>query len=92
MRININETFESWVNRVSMFEKGHAMKRIAQGENAETVMEDMSNRITKKLMHPILKAIDQQIMSNFDSVQSNKEYQEKMKNVAKAADHVDMDS
>ena len=92
MRINPDETIESWANRVSMFEKGRAMQRIARGDDIETVMEDMSRRITDKIIHPILKEIDKSIISTFDLVQSNKEYQAKMKNVAKAADHVDTDT
>ena len=92
MRINPGETIESWATRVSMFEKGRAMQRIARGDDIEKVMEDMSRRITDKIIHPVLKEIDKSIISTFDSVQSNKEYQEKMKNVAKAADHVDIDT
>ena len=92
MRIDPGESMESWANRVSMFEKGRAMQRIAQGENIEIVLENMSRRITEKLIHPVLKVVSQQGISNFDSEQSNKDYQEKMKNVAKAADHVDISS
>ena len=92
MRINPGESMESWANRVSMFEKGRAMQRIAQGEDVEKVMEDMSRRITEKLIHPVLKAISQQEISNFDSEKSSREYKEKMKNVARAADHVDINS
>lgn len=92
MRINPGESMESWADRVSMFEKGRAMQRIAQGYDINIVLEDMSRRITEKLMHPVIKAVSQQSISNFDSEQSNKDYQEKMKNVAKAADHVDMNS
>ena len=89
MRIHPGETLESWANRVSMFEKGRAMQRIAQGENIEIVLEDMSRRIKEKLIHPRLKALGEKKISKFDSEQSNRKYMEIMKNVAKAADHVD---
>lgn len=92
MRINPGESFESWANRVSMFEKGRAMQRIAQGEDIEKVMEDMSRRITEKLIHPVLKAITNSDNFEFDVEQSRNIYNEKMKNVAKAADHIDIDS
>ena len=89
MRINPGESIESWADRVSMFEKGRAMQRIAQGDDIDAVLEDMSRRITEKLIHPKLKALGEKKISKFDSAQSNKKYMEIMKNVAKAADHVD---
>ena len=92
MRMNPGESMESWADRVGMFEKGRAMQRIAQGEDIGTVLEDMSRRITEKLIHPVLKAVSQQEISNFDSAQSNKNYVEIMKSVARAADHVDNDT
>lgn len=92
MRINPNESSESWANRVSMFEKGRAMQRIARGDNIDIVLEDMSRRITEKLMHPKLKALGEHEISKFDSVESNRKYTEIMKNVARAADHVDIDT
>ena len=92
MRINLGETMESWANRVSMFEKGHAMQRIAQGDEIEKVMDDMSRRIADKLMHPILKSLNQTEVSNVKLEESRKKYEEIMKNVARAPDHVDTDT
>jgi hypothetical protein len=89
MRINSGESLESWADRVQMFEKGRAMQRIAQGDSIDIVLEDMSRRIIEKLMYPVLKAVSSQETSNFDSAQSNINYVEIMKNVARAADHVD---
>ena len=89
MKIKPGESIESWAGRVQMFETGRAMQKIAQGEDIDTVLEDMSRRITEKLMHPMLKALGNPGISNFDSAQSNRNYIEIMKNVAKAADHVD---
>jgi len=92
MKIKPGESMESWAGRVQMFETGRAMQRIAQGDNIDAVLEDMSRRITEKLMHPMLKALDKQQISGFNSEQSNRKYMEIMKNVAKAADHVDINT
>jgi len=92
MRMNPGESMKSWAGRVQMFETGRAMQKIAQGEDIDTVLENMSRRIAEKLMHPMLKVLEQQTISNFNSEQSSKKYIEIMKNVAKAADHVDIDT
>jgi glutamyl-tRNA reductase len=92
MRINPDESIESWATRVSMFEKGRAMQRIARGDDIEKVMEDMSRRITDKIIHPVLKAVNNSENFEFDIEQSRNIYNEKMKNVAKAADHIDSDT
>jgi glutamyl-tRNA reductase len=73
-----------------MFEKGHAMQRIARGDDIKQVIEDMSRRITGKLTHPILKSFNQTELPSVE--ESRKKYEEIMKNVAKAADHVDTDT
>jgi len=92
MRINPDESIESWATRVSMFEKGRAMQRIARGDDIEKVMEDMSRRIEDKIIHPVLKAITNSDNFKFDVEKSRNTYNEIMKNVAKAADHIDSDT
>ena len=57
MKPNPNESYESWCERVRMFEHGHAMMQIAQGKDADKVMEEMGRRIMDKLLYPIFKAI-----------------------------------
>jgi glutamyl-tRNA reductase len=88
MKYKEGESFEEWANRVSMFEKGYALQRIANGDPIEEILEDMSRRINDKLLHPILKII-QTPTQNIDMEASRKRYEEIMKNVSKAADHVD---
>jgi glutamyl-tRNA reductase len=88
MKYKEGESFEEWSNRVSMFEKGHALQRIANGDPIEEVLEDMSRRINHKLLHPILKVI-QAPTQNIDMETSRKRYEEIMKSVGYAADHVD---
>ena len=83
---------ESWASRVEMFEKGRALQRIAQGDDPATVMEDMSRRIADKLLHPILSAIHNSVATDFDVEKNRREYDEVMKHVGKAADHVDTNS
>jgi len=92
MKMNPGESMESWASRVEMFEKGKALQRIANGDDPAEVMEDMSRGITSKLLHPILTAIRESVPDNFDVEKSRREYEEIMKNVEKAADHVDTDT
>lgn len=89
MKIKIGETLESWASRVEMFEKGRAMQRIAKGDDPIEVIEDMSRRIIDKMLYPILKSFEQPKMSNAAVNESRKKYEEIMKNVARASDHVD---
>jgi glutamyl-tRNA reductase len=89
MKINPGETLESWASRVEMFEKGRAMQRIAKGDDPIEVVEDMSRRIIDKMLYPILKSFEQPKMSNAAVDESRKKYEEIMKNVARAPDHVD---
>lgn len=83
---------ESWASRVEMFEKGRALQRIAKGDDPATVMEDMTRRVMDKLLHPILNAIHESSTSNYDVEAGRREYEEIMKHVGKAADHVDTNS
>jgi glutamyl-tRNA reductase len=55
MKPNLDESYESWCQRVKMYEHGHALQRLARGENIEVIMQDMSHRIEKKLLHPLIK-------------------------------------
>lgn len=89
MRPNADEDFHSWSERVAMYEKGYALQRIAQGENVETVMEDMSRRITQKLLHPIFKLIKENASTPFDAEKSKANYEAAMKYHEPVADHVD---
>jgi glutamyl-tRNA reductase len=91
MKYREGESFDDWANRVSMFEKGHALQRIANGEPIEQVLEDMSRRITSKLLHPIHKTITESVPKTTPEqlAESKQRYEEMMKSVGQAADHVD---
>ena len=88
MRIKDGESLESWAIRVQQYEYGHALMRIAEGDNVDTVMENMSRRIVEKLKYPIIKQLHQE--SNFEQVvnDSREKYKQYMANVGPAADHV----
>ena len=46
MKMGLNESYDKWVERVRIFEYGIALQKIANGQDADHVMEDMSKRIT----------------------------------------------
>ena len=62
MKPNPDESYESWCQRVKMYEHGFALQRLAKGENIEIIMEDMSRRIEEKLLHPLYKKHRNQII------------------------------
>ena len=89
MKIEINESLESWAERVAIFEKSRAMKKIANGSDLEEVIETMSRRIMDKMLHPILNSIHASTSSTYDLENDRQQYDEIMKHIGKAADHVD---
>ena len=84
-----NETYEAWAERATMFEKGRALQRIAQGEPVDAVMDEMGRRLLEKLLHPIFKAIRESAVTEYDAEKSKKEYFKKMSYRAPVADHVE---
>lgn len=87
--MNEGESYDSWANRVAMYEKGVALQRLATGEPLEKVMEDMSKRITQKLLHPVMQEIKNSSVSTYDAEKSRKDYEDAMKYHKPVADHVD---
>ena len=76
MKQQPDESYESWVERVRMFEQGAAMKELALGKPIDQVMEKMAKRIMDKLMHPVYADIKQNIkVENLDT--SKQTYKEK---------------
>jgi glutamyl-tRNA reductase len=89
MKYNPNESYEKWAERVRMYEHGYALQRIAKGETVDVVLEDMARRIMEKLMHPVIKHIQEVDTSNYDPVESRKNYEETyMKKYGPKADHI----
>ena len=90
MRPRDNESYESWAERVRMFEQGRALQKIAQGEDVNVVMDDMARRIVDKMLHPIYRELH--VVDPIDLEKSRQTYWEKMDKVGPAADHVEVDT
>lgn len=88
--LQVDETYESWSTRVHTYEIAIAKQQIAKGIPINEVLERMSKNITKKLLHPLLKAITNVPVDLESLAESKKSYEETYINkVPKAADHVD---
>ena len=90
MRIKPGESYESWAHRVEQYEHGYALQRIAQGDDIDKVLEDMSVRIVQKMTHPLIVAIRESTNTPFDAAASRKSYEEKyLKDHPPVPDHID---
>lgn len=89
MRQLPNETYESWVERVRAFELEQARKEIRKGADINLVMEAMSARIMKKLIHPLMLEIRKNADAVYDPEESRRRYAEAMSRHKPVADHVD---
>jgi glutamyl-tRNA reductase len=90
MKIKEGENFESWSRRVEMYERGVALQRIAQGEDEIKVIEDMSRRITQKLLHPVFKLLQTPV--EFDVQQHRQKYNEALNGKILSSDHIEDDT
>lgn len=89
MRKGENESYEDWLERIKLYEKGFALQRLAKGEDAELVLEDFSKRLTNKIKHALFEIIKSNVSDNYDSEQSKKDYENSfLKNRDLIADHV----
>ena len=90
MKIKDEETFEEWSERVRQFEFGYAMQALANGTDADTLLEQMSIRITNKMKHYILTCI--KVPYSYDAIKNKLEYEQILKMISPIADHVIWDS
>jgi len=89
IRIKPDETFEEWVDRVRKYEYGFALQRIATGDDSFKIIEDMSKRMSQKIMHPVYKVIKDSSVLSIDMEESKKRYKENyLDKVSPVADHV----
>jgi hypothetical protein len=89
MRKLKDESYEDWLDRIDLFERGVALQRLAKGENMDIVLEDFSKRITNKMKHALFDVIKNNMVSNFDVEKSRKDYENRfLKNRKFIADHV----
>lgn len=90
MKPREDESYESWLDRARMYEQGVALQKIAQGEDPDSVMEEMSRRLTEKALHPLFRAIRESSAVKFDAEKSRRDYEEKyLKNRSPVADQVE---
>ena len=89
MRIQKDEPYEQWVERVRLFEYGVALQSIAKGEDIETVLDVMSKRISQKLLHPLIEQIKDSYQTDYDPLIARKNYEENyLKYSSRVADHM----
>ena len=91
LRLQPDESFESWANRVNEYEIARARKRLAKGEDIDLVLEEMSKAVSQKLLHPILNIIRDSASGSFDAETNRKSYDECMKHIGPRADHIQVD-
>jgi glutamyl-tRNA reductase len=92
MRIEPDETYESWAKRVQMYEYGVALQQVAQGKDFDEVLEQMAARINQKMLHPIIKALQDTAVDQSQLDASKKSYEENyIKRYGPKADHVSDD-
>jgi glutamyl-tRNA reductase len=65
-----------------------AHQKLARGQPIDQVMEELSQNLAKKVLHPILAEIAKP-RKDFDMAQSREQYQKTMEHVKPAADQVD---
>ena len=92
LRIQPDESFESWATRVNTFEIDRARRRIAKGEDVNLVLEEASKAIFSKLLHPIINAIRDSSISTYDNTSSRQAYIDNYINkIGPHSDHVQDD-
>jgi glutamyl-tRNA reductase len=89
MRKLETESYEDWLERIDLFERGVALQRLAKGEDADFVLEEFSKRITNKMKHALFDVIKHSITTDFDIEKSRKDYENNFLNKrGLVADHI----
>lgn len=89
MRIEPDETYENWAKRVQMYEYGVALQQVAQGKDFNQILEQMSERISQKMLHPIIKTLRDTRINQEDFAASKKSYEENyIKKYGSKPDHM----
>jgi glutamyl-tRNA reductase len=87
LRIQDGENYNEWLERVRSAELALAKKALRNGSDINLVLEAMSERIVKKMLHPILTDI-RNVPLPFDIQQNRLDYESAMRNRKPVADHV----
>lgn len=89
MRYRPEDSFEQWSEKAREEELKNANKLLAKGTPIEEVLEILSQRLTKKILHPILKSV-MNAPTNYDVKESKRRYEEIYLSKNKpVADHVE---
>ncbi len=88
MRQRPDESYADWVERVRAYELAEALKEVRKGTDLNLVMEAMSARIMKKIIHPLLVAVRESSHTEYDAEESRKKYFEALAHHKPIADHV----
>jgi len=84
-------TNEEFVKQIVAEELKLALKKLPYN-NPEKIMENMSHRIVKKILHPFTDYLNDREIFNLDSEQSKKDYTENyFSKFNRPADHVSFD-
>lgn len=57
MKYDPNVAYGVWVETARLYELSVARQRVANGENIDLVMEDMSRKLTNKMTFPLVKIV-----------------------------------
>jgi len=89
MRKSESQDIMEWAEQARIYELEIAKNRIAKGENEYEVMTDMSKRLSKKLLHPIIDIVKIMRSSNYDPIKAQKNYEENyLCKTSRVPDHV----
>ena len=88
MRKEKDQDIIEWAEQARIYELNLAKQRIAKGEDKIEVISEMSKRLKKKLLHPLLDVLNNR-PSNYDPVKAQENYQKNyLSKTKKVADHV----
>ena len=88
MRKEKDQDILEWAEQARVYELNLAKNRIAKGEDELEVISEMSKRLRKKILHPILDALNNRPF-NYDPVKSQERYyQNYLSKTQRVADHV----
>ena len=81
---------ESWAEYARQLELEIAFKDLKRGQSVDEVLEKLSHRLSRKILHPLIKQIKYQQAQTYDSARSQREYKENyLDSVGPKADHVE---
>lgn len=83
-----DESFSEWASDVQKFETERARRKIANGENIDAVIDDMTRRIAAKLMHPFMKVVRESAHIERDAEAEKAAYFAKINQNPRPADQV----